>query len=89
MVASPKLSTEQPIDSKRCTHMGTAPSDIARSRHRAVIASCLRHWYNAQLAKCSEDAETTLQRVEQMELPSDGAALKYSFPIPGFRSGRG
>lgn len=62
--------------------MGT---NVARVRHRVIIASCLRHWYSVQLARCSEDAEAMLRRVEAMELPSDAAALRYSFPIAGFR----
>ena len=85
---SPEISSEQAIRSKRWPHMGSAHGDVARSRHRAVIACRLRDWYNAQLVKCSEDAEIMLQHVEEMGLPSDGAALRYSFPIPGFRSGR-
>jgi hypothetical protein len=63
-------------------------SDVARVRHRAVIASYLRHWYSAQLAKCSEDAETMLQRAEQMELPIELPGLQYSFPLARYRARR-
>jgi hypothetical protein len=62
-------------------------SDVARVRHRAVVASYLRHWYSAQLARCSEDAEAILQRVEEMQLPIEAAALQNYFPLAGFRSG--
>lgn len=68
--------------------MGRAPDHISRSRHRAVIAARLRDWYNVQLVKCSEDTETMLQRVEEMEFPTDVAALENSFPLTRFRSGR-
>jgi hypothetical protein len=69
--------------------MERALDHMARSRHRAVIAARLRDWYNAQLVTCSEDAETMLQRVEQMELPFELPGLQYSFPLTRFRSGRG
>jgi hypothetical protein len=88
MADSPKVSTEQAIDSKRWPLMGTAHGDTARRRHRAIIAKCLRHWYKAQLVKCSADAEAMLQRVEERELPTGGEALRFSFPIAGFRTGR-
>jgi len=67
--------------------MERAHDAMARSRHRAVIAARLRDWYNAQLVDCSADAEAMLQRVEEMELPTDGATLQYSFPLARFRSG--
>jgi hypothetical protein len=68
--------------------MASAPDDTSRARHRAVIASRSRDWYNVQLVKCSADAEIMLQRIEQTEFPTDVAALQNSFPLTRFRSGR-
>jgi hypothetical protein len=73
----------------RWPYMGRAPDDIARSKHRAVIARRLRDWYNVQLVECSVDAEKMLQRVEEAEPPTSGPFLQNSFPLATFRSGRG
>jgi hypothetical protein len=68
--------------------METTVDGVVRSKHRAVIAARLRDWYNALLVRCSADAEDMLRLVEEMESASASDALRYSFPIIGYRAGR-
>ena len=51
----------------RCRDMGTVRRQIAKRRHRAVVAHRLHDWHLTQLRECRFNAAAILRRVEHSE----------------------